>query len=229
MKVFKSILAIMVVLLYTCMLNSCQKDNIMNNEANILLDRETLPVKYGEIFEQLAISAFLADKNCTVSEITNSFLSNLSQEYLMLLDKQNTKSQSGDYFLCLSDSLITILKPSLFIEDLGKLDIKIEEVLNSEFFENLSNEMKEQCRLELYTLKNCRDGLVDIMVKAYNGELIKTRLSPGDRMVWSEISKNMSEEDRENITQAGLLGIGLSGGAVGVIASIVGYLIGFNW
>lgn len=171
----------------------------------------------------------MSDKSSTITEISDTFLNNLSKDHLSLLDKQKTKSQSQDHSFCLCDSLIAIIKPTLFVEDLNELDRKIEEVLNNDYFESLSIEMKEQCSLELCTLKYCRDGLVNVIVKIYNGELTMTKLSPGDRMIWSEISQNMSEENRENIVQAGLLGMGLTGSGVGVIASIVGYLIGFNW
>lgn len=229
MKTLKFTRLLLIVLLFTiCMTNSCQKNNDINIERIAMLDK-TLPAKYGEIFEQLATTVFLSDKSSTISEISDSFINNLSEEYLILLDRQQTRSQSQDYSFCLSDSLIAVLKPYLFVENLNELDGKIEDVLNSDYFENLSDEMKEQCSLELYTLKYCRDGLVNVIVKVYNGEVIITKLSPGDRMIWSEISQNMSEEDRENIVQAGLLGMGLTGSAVGVIASIVGYLIGFNW
>lgn len=95
---------------------------------------------------------------------------------------------------------------------------------------NLSPAIREQLSLELNTLLDCRNAMIDVLVEIHNAETVYTRMSAGDRMAWSDMAKQMSAKDRENVIQTTFLCTSMTvGGGLGTVVGIISFLIGFNW
>lgn len=118
-----------------------------------------------------------------------------------------------------SDEFLDKIKPIMLDEDLSLLKNEINEFYNSPYFLSLNNVDRQELRIQLESLIKIRDCVTEIVIDyAQNGNSM-TRMSPGDRMVWSEAMKILNDSQRRNAADAVIIGIALV--TTGPMAGIV--------
>lgn len=227
MNTIKVLKSIMLISLTASLSVSCSKTYPC--EA-VEYETENSSSAYAGIFKDLIITVFSSDKDAAVDELSDDFIENLTEQDKLMIGIGIPETKSANSFSCISDSLKSYLAPSLYCEDTQGLGYKLSCLFDGSYYNNLSPAIREQLSLELNTLSDCRDAMIDVLIEMYNEETVSTRMSAVDRMAWSDMAKQMSAEDRENVIQTTFLSTGSAlGGGVGIVISIVSYLIGFNW
>ena len=98
---------------------------------------------------------------------------------------------------------------------------KIEEFYVSPYFLTLHQNEQKELKLQLETLAKIRNSWIEILIEYYQPQAT-TRMSPGDRMIWSDIAKQMNHKQQSNLIDASLYGIGIVCGPIpaGVVGAI---------
>ena len=109
----------------------------------------------------------------------------------------------------------------MFNEDVNLLVDKIAKFYMSSDFLTLNDFERQELQLQLETLIKIRNSWIDILT-AYAQPQPTTRMSPGDRMIWSDIARQMTPKQQSNVIDASFYGIGLVCGALpaGIVGAI---------
>lgn len=108
----------------------------------------------------------------------------------------------------LISELVESLQNCMFNDDLALLESQIDSFYQSIDFQQLSLYEQQELETRLECLINIRNSLTDIIIDCFEKEKITTK-SPGDRMVWSEAAKQMTDEQRSKAIDAGIAGIAI--------------------
>lgn len=113
------------------------------------------------------------------------------------------------------------IKSIMFDANVNLLTEKIEEFYVSPYFLTLHQNEQKELKLQLETLAKIRNSWIEILIEYYQPQTT-TRMSPGDRMIWSDIAKQMNHKQQSNLIDASLYGIGIGCGPIpaGVVGAI---------
>lgn len=113
------------------------------------------------------------------------------------------------------------IKSIMFDANVNLLTEKIEEFYVSPYFLTLHQNEQKELKLQLETLAKIRNSWIEILIEYYQPQAT-TRMSPGDRMIWSDIAKQMNHKQQSNLIDASLYGIGIVCGPIpaGVVGAI---------
>ncbi len=126
------------------------------------------------------------------------------------------------------DSLI----PSYFIDELKKsllFDIdKFNEIkahyFQSDYFLCLSNKQQEDVNNYLNTVEVCRNTVLETAFEITNSAV--TKVSGAEMRGWSEMAKQMPEEDQQKVVDAFFyVSAGIAGGSAGWIVAAIGLIV----
>lgn len=120
----------------------------------------------------------------------------------------------------LTNGLFERFAPFMCDVDVNLLYNEISLLYNESFFKELSPDLQTALEIQLETLKNSRDIMISFIVDLYDNKI--TRMSPGDRMVWSECAAQMTDEQREQFIETQLFSMSLvcSGPAAAIVAAV---------
>lgn len=113
------------------------------------------------------------------------------------------------------------IENAIVSENLDDLDIVLSEYYNSSDFLLLSNSTQNNLQERFNSIKEIRMTIA----KAIYSEHMHLRMSPGDRMIWSEACKKMTPEMAKKLISASMIPISIIGGVPGVAISTVWSLI----
>lgn len=108
---FKSIILISLAVSFSV---SCNKDYPCETVAQ---EAKNPSNEYARIFKDLIITVFSSDRDADVTEISDSFISTLTEQDKLMIGIDTPKTRSGEAFSCISDSLRIFLAPSLYCGD----------------------------------------------------------------------------------------------------------------
>lgn len=213
-------------------LHSCSSkmDSDLNDETLIGgEDARTLASGYAAIYEDILRTIIQDQKQISktdfdVDEYSKNFaelyMSRLTPEQSKLLNRVNSSGTRGaDQPITVPDEFIDVLKPLMFNENLYLLAEEIDKFYGSEYFLNLDKAEQHELTIQLETLKLTRNTVVILIVESQNeGGSVGTRMSPGDRMIWSEAASQMTEQQLD-------IAVGLTLGSMGVVLNKVGAAI----
>lgn len=124
----------------------------------------------------------------------------------------------------LSNGLFDKFAVFLLDSNINTLHAEIAAFYNEPYFLNLNYDEQSALKLQLEALKSTRDSMVNLIVTT-NSYQSSTRMSPGDRMIWSECASQMTDSQRENFINIQIFGIGLvCAGPAAIMFSIVEFI-----
>lgn len=112
--------------------------------------------------------------------------------------KTNTTRNGGNEedFNILSNGLFERFAPFLLDVDANLLDKEISLFYNESYFQELPHNAQSALVIQLETLKNSHDNMVDFVIALYKNQENTRVASPGDMMVWRECAAQMTDEQR---------------------------------
>lgn len=134
----------------------------------------------------------------------DSYFDNLSLSDKKLLNNNylgTLVTRSGDgleELNILTNGVFDRFKPLLLEGDVALLYNEMSLFYNEPYFQGLSTDAQTILIVQLETLKNARDNMIDFVIALRNNQET-TRMSPGDRMIWSECAAQMTDAQREEI------------------------------
>lgn len=163
---------------------------------------------------------FSQTDNADIDEYFKAYIekyaANLTAEELILFENQLAKTRSE--IIIIPKEFLNKIQSFMFHENTELLVNEISCFYDSPYFVNLNKNDQDNLRIKFESLIQIRDitieGLIDIISK----ERIATRMSPGDRMVWSGAVAQLTDEQRSKLIDAGLIGIGFVASGVGATA-----------
>ena len=132
----------------------------------------------------------------------DSYFDNLSLSDKKLLNNNylgTLVTRSGDgleELNILTNGVFDRFKPLLLEGDVTLLYNEMSLFYNEPYFQGLSTDAQTILIVQLETLKNARDNMIDFVIALRNNQET-TRMSPGDRMVWREAAAQMTDAQRE--------------------------------
>ena len=205
-----------------------------NDTHEIEEDIDALSSEYASLYADLAGTIFKECKKISESEsdanvdehfknFEEEFLSQLSSREIALINRFKLSATRSDNMLTtiIPDDFISEIKPIMFNEDVNLLVDKIAKFYMSSDFLTLNDFERQELQLQLETLIKLRNSWIDILT-AYAQPQPTTRMSPGDRMIWSDIARQMTPKQQSNVIDASFYGIGLVCGALpaGIVGAI---------
>lgn len=145
----------------------------------------------------------------------DSYFDNLSLSDKKLLNNNylgTLVTRSGDgleELNLLTNGVFDRFKPLLIEGDVNMLYDEMSLFYNEPYFQGLSADAQTILIVQLETLKNARDNMIDFVIALRNNQEM-TRMSPGDRMVWREAAAQMTDAQREKFFAFHYLGISLA-------------------
>lgn len=223
---------------------SCTSDvenNIQHNESySTNYQIEILAKQYGDIYEDIFFKIYQEYKTLSKESIhidKEKYSKHFINEYMKNLHKKQKELLQNDYFTFSRNAYETIdvskkfpefidsIRTIMFNVNLDLLDIKISEFYTSEDYRELTSEEQQFIKLQLLNLKAARDIIVSIIVKHYKDSFTQSRMSPGDRMVYSEAASQMSDEELDRAISLGMQGISwVTVPVVGTIIAVVDFV-----
>ena len=178
-------------------------------------DVDVLSSEYASLYKNLVGTIFKECKKISVSEsdidlnehfknFSDVYFSQLSPKELALINRKSYSSETRN------DNSSAIVIPEDFI-------MQIKSIM----FDANVNLLTEKIELQLETLAKIRNSWIEILIEYYQPQAT-TRMSPGDRMIWSDIAKQMNHKQQSNLIDASLYGIGIVCGPIpaGVVGAI---------
>ena len=185
-------------------------------------DVDVLSSEYASLYKNLVGTIFKECKKISVSEsdidlnehfknFSDVYFSQLSPKELALINRKSYSSETRN------DNSSAIVIPEDFIMQIKS----IEEFYVSPYFLTLHQNEQKELKLQLETLAKIRNSWIEILIEYYQPQAT-TRMSPGDRMIWSDIAKQMNHKQQSNLIDASLYGIGIVCGPIpaGVVGAI---------
>ena len=214
---------------------SCSNEDRLyldNNSTDV--DVELIASQYSVLFKEMYTS-LLEEKKTELNSNLDIDLSNyegkLIRQFLPKINAQNqlvqnllpfkTRTLSDDKLSDTYTNFIHSIKGDIFDQDETILVKKISTYYESLEFTNLDKSTQTIIKLKLETLKKVRVALLESIYE-FNTKSM-TRISPGDRRIWSYTASNMSQCQLDASIDISLGVIGLVGAAVASpISGIVG-------
>lgn len=185
-------------------------------------------------YKQILDSGLQINMNEYSKNILDSYMSRLTPEESKLIHRTqnfcNTRSsEHSTKIITIPEELENKIKSVLLNEDLNLLIEEVNKFYDSPYFLSLSCKEQQELRIQLESLKNIRNSVIEIMIDhIQDHEGVQTKMSPGDRMIWSRSVSQMSQRQVTRLVDATLLGIsfvtvGPSAATVGIISFLAGY------
>ena len=163
-------------------------------------------------------------KNLVGTIFKDVYFSQLSPKELALINRKSYSSETrndNSSAIVIPEDFIMQIKSIMFDANVNLLTEKIEEFYVSPYFLTLHQNEQKELKLQLETLAKIRNSWIEILIEYYQPQAT-TRMSPGDRMIWSDIAKQMNHKQQSNLIDASLYGIGIVCGPIpaGVVGAI---------
>ena len=163
-------------------------------------------------------------QNLAIKMLFNYYFSQLSPKELALINRKSYSSETrndNSSAIVIPEDFIMQIKSIMFDANVNLLTEKIEEFYVSPYFLTLHQNEQKELKLQLETLAKIRNSWIEILIEYYQPQAT-TRMSPGDRMIWSDIAKQMNHKQQSNLIDASLYGIGIVCGPIpaGVVGAI---------
>lgn len=104
----------------------------------------------------------------------------------------------------------------------------VSYIMATDWFESLNSGQQKDVINFCTSLALCRDAIIDTSMEIINDQVTR---SPADARVWSDVAKQLDEDDRNMVVDATFYGMGLvasptSAAIVGAIAMIWSWVRG---
>ena len=170
------------------------------------------------------LSSEYAYLNEHFKNFSDVYFSQLSPKELALINRKSYSSETrndNSSAIVIPEDFIMQIKSIMFDANVNLLTEKIEEFYVSPYFLTLHQNEQKELKLQLETLAKIRNSWIEILIEYYQPQAT-TRMSPGDRMIWSDIAKQMNHKQQSNLIDASLYGIGIVCGPIpaGVVGAI---------
>lgn len=240
-------LAVIVSAVFCMSLSSCSSEAEPTTHNDLLLLEENvdaLSSGYASLYEDLfktiqqeykQISASNIDTNTYFENFAELYISQLTPEEHDLLNRSSNlygtrSADEPNQILLIPDEFLNRIKPILVDEDVNLLTEEIDQFYKSSYFLSLNNEEQYELKIQLESLKKIRNATIEIVIDYFTNEGETTRMSPGDRMIWSGLVNQMTDKQRKqfidvNITGMGLVSNGLAATTLG-LASLISTFLG---
>ena len=198
-------------------------------------DVDVLSSEYASLYKNLVGTIFKECKKISVSEsdidlnehfknFSDVYFSQLSPKELALINRKSYSSETrndNSSAIVIPEDFIMQIKSIMFDANVNLLTEKIEEFYVSPYFLTLHQNEQKELKLQLETLAKIRNSWIEILIEYYQPQAT-TRMSPGDRLIWSDIAKQMNHKQQSNLIDASLYGIGIVCGPIpaGVVGAI---------
>lgn len=242
-------LAVILSAIFSVSLPSCSSETEFTpNRNNLFLeeDIDILSSGYSDLYSDLFKIILQEYKEISVSDadvdidkyfkyFAELYVSQLTPEENKLLKRgahlyDTRSSDEPNKIITVPDEFVNKIKPIMFDEDVSLLTGEINKFYNSQYFLNLNAEEQQELKIQLESLKKIRNSVIDILIDHFQHENIMTRISPGDRMIWSQAVSQMTDEQRSKLIDAGLAGIALvSSGPAAAVVTIVALAKSLFW
>lgn len=136
----------------------------------------------------------------------------------MKWDKNNSLSLEN-----IPEPYLTKIKNAICETNYYQLEVEINKTYDSIWYKNLPVMEQTYYYICLSLVKNSRDNIIEVASKYITPT---SRMSPGDRMIWSDIAKNSNDETRKLIMEANWKGVEMCfTGWVSKAASVVDWFL----
>lgn len=224
-------------IIFVVAFSSCtsEEETTTNLQQIYEVDVDALSTEYASLYKDLIGTIFKECKEISVSEsdidlkehfknFSDIYFSQLSPKELALINRKSysSKTRNGNSSpIVIPEDFIMQIKSIMFDANVNLLTEKIQDFYVSPSFITLPLNEQKELKLQLETLAKIRDSWIEILIEYYQPKAI-TRMSPGDRMIWSDIAKQMNHRQQSNLIDASLFGIGIVCGPIpaGVIGAI---------
>lgn len=223
---------------------SCTSDienNVQSIESQSTNDQiEVLANQYGDIYEDiffqiyqeyksLAKDSIQIDKEKYSNHFINDYMKDLPKEQKAILQNDRFAfSRNADESIDINKKFpefIDSIKSIMFNANLDLLNEKICEFYTCKDYLELTVEERQFIKLQLLNLKKSRDIIASIIVEHYKDSFVQSRMSPGDRMVYSEAASQMTDEELDRTISLGMQGISwVTVPVVGTIIAAVDFI-----
>lgn len=113
----------------------------------------------------------------------------------------------------------------LYNEDLSLLDEKINIYYSSQEYLEMDLKNKSIINLNIEIIKKTRDQIIQVILEDLNNA--QTRMSPGDRMIWSQAYQQLDECQRDQLMSMNInVLIGYAGFIENAVVNAFSYLAG---
>lgn len=202
----------------------------MEEDINLSLDLEEIPDIVGENFRLLMDIAKSQNENKKAGEEINSnqvlatFEDICSEKQLLVAKREwcNTTARATEV-----SSSVDIMPDTIgdylfegFMDPCYDclLDV-VEKIKNSEWYLQQPESIKREISVDLLSIAEIRDVIIE------SESLFMSRMSPGDRMIWSETVSQMDDQSRKTLFQAVVSGIAfVTPSVVSVILTFVTFI-----
>lgn len=167
-----------------------------------------------ELSDSLSVYENLSDKEKTLLQE----ISNLSLEF--------SPEESNSHIVLpneVKDSLISLCELSLDL-DHERYSRAVRSYEQSEVYQSYSPAIKDRIQLRLKMISYMREDMIELYHQSLYGKS-SFRMSPGDRMIWSEAMKQMNPCQREVLIMAQLTALGTM---IDPPATVIGWALYFT-
>ncbi len=141
----------------------------------------------------------------------------------------NPTRSSNTLFDFIPSEYLQILRNTLYDfdgEEPNGYEKSVSYIMTTDWFTGLNSDQKRDVINFCTSLALCRDTIINTSLEIINDQVTR---SPADARVWSDVAKQLNEEDRDMVVDATFFGIGLvasstSAAIVGAIAMIWSWL-----
>lgn len=142
-----------------------------------------------------------------------------------------TRSSNDTMFDFIPSEYLQILRNTLYDfdgEEPKGYEKSVSYIMATDWFESLNSGQQKDVINFCTSLALCRDAIIDTSMKIINDQVTR---SPADARVWSDVAKQLDEDDRNMVVDATFYGMGLvasptSAAIVGAIAMIWSWVRG---
>lgn len=221
-----------------CLLTTLQFcDSTQAGDENVVVEEtnyapEAIVLEFSAVYDDLSKRVMreykqIAGSNVDIEDyfehFSESYIHDLTAREKAALDNihyYSSATRSGEGALV--EGFIEELKPLMYHEDLTVLETEINKFYGSPDFLNLSDAGQQDARIKLGCIVGVRNSLVDVIIDCFESKNIETRMSPGDRMVWSAAIQQLYPDQLEKVATATIFGIGMN--LPTIYANIVAWL-----
>lgn len=222
------------------------KENMFNDtkiNISIYSDREIeiLSDRYAKIFEGM-YNALLKEKkrisNLGAKTPSEDYLEQYATSYInsLVREEQALLSYmfSSPSVLTRKESIIfksyvSSIEPLIFEEDENKLLDEVNAFYDSSSFEASDLASRQEMKLRLESLKKVRYVIINGINEFVRDNNHISRISPGDRMIWSQSMSIMNEKQLHAILGMTLMGMGYIATGTGATIIKIATTINLIW
>ncbi len=219
MKKIVNFLILFVVLGFvSCNTSDLEPNNFIGVES-LIVDDDEIPIIVGENFS-LLMDIALSKKddpefdNSDINDVLILFDEACSENHRSVAKREwnrtySRNSEIRSSFDLMPDSIIYWIYDGYMNPDYNVLFETIQEIKSTEWYLEQNGMLQREIDIDLKSISVIRDVII-----GYSSNLPKSRMSPGDRMIWSETVAQLDDPSRKSVFQATVSGIAMVTNAV---------------